>query len=120
MCIRCEELEEELLQIKNAVFATNLYVSDDLKLTEQQRRMLRCLLRYERCSDEILFLASRGRGSKTECGSQSLVGALVHHLRKKLRPHGLVIYSIWGFGYALSPASRAKLLNWNQHQREAA
>lgn len=116
---RVEELEERIRQLTGELHATEYVAPHDLGLSMTQTRMLGLMLRHDRVvSADTLFEATRNRVTRRTEPDQKLMQVNIHKLREKLKPHGLVIETIFGFGWRLTNESRAALLNW-QHNEAA-
>lgn len=129
MCTTCrtlaarnEELEAELDQLKSKLYARHYEPPGELNLTGSQRRMLACMLRYDRpVTREFLFDATRGeKGTQANILGEKTVDTHLSHLRTKLRPFKLEIETVWGVGWRLSSDTRTRLLNWNKPEAKAA
>lgn len=102
---RCDYLEEENRQLR-----AMLRGSDDARFPAQwrlsagEKRILRSLISSIdgfRTSEALHAV-----GSLSESTSENLVPVLVCNLRKKLRPFGVEIHTIWGQGYKIDQRSK--------------
>ena len=117
------EVERELLMERMEQLEVELYgkpgwqAPRELRLTPQEEAFVACLLAHEGYrSKEFLFDAVQ-RGN---AGDTKLVQVVACKVRHKLQPWNLDIETVWGAGYRLTPAARARLLNWNADKAEAA
>jgi DNA-binding response OmpR family regulator len=118
------EEERDLLREEIALLKRERYGSDwmpplELGLTSGQQAIVAAMVVNDRVlPEQFLFDASRVRNSFAEELKSKLICVMVSHIRKKLRPFGLEIRTVYGRGYCLAPETRARLLNWDA--REAA
>ena len=61
--------------------------------------------------------APQSRGEDVE---EKIVHIRISIIRKKLRPYGLEIETVWGRGYRLASETRARLLNWSKPSEDIA
>lgn len=79
-------------------------------LTPQAAAILTALMEREQCSHEALALAlPQGWAQSDERDVDSLAKVNVHKLRRKLLPLAIQIETIWGWGYRISSAEKAKV-----------
>ena len=78
-----------------------------LGLTRAESRVLVWLLENEHVDKEQLHAAMAQDGDPAT--NIKIVGVLVHKLRKKLKPHGIEVATVWGTGYGLTADARDKL-----------
>ena len=128
MCPECEpvisELREEIRQLRAELGAcTDWKPPKEIGLNcGQETAIVKALMqRHGMVQHWAIYEAMRSVPGcyRNEVPLQQ-TKVLIAKIRRKFEPFGLVIECVWGSGYALSPASRAKLLNWNQQHREAA
>ncbi len=110
MCARCEELQEEVRQLRALLKPSAFDVPLSWKLSASQREMFLALYgrRGKDCSVEFLFQASRKHGwdhvrmDRIE-DVGSLVSVYIHHIRTKLRIAGapFVISTVRSIGFRL-------------------
>lgn len=122
MCSTCrilaqrnESLEAELDQLKAETRARDYRAPEEFNLTATQERILGMLIRNDRIiSVDAIFDATRELPNvwATERGDK-LVHTVICKMRKSLAPHAVLIETVKGYGYRLSPATRQRLLNWN-------
>lgn len=102
---RCDYLEEENRQLR-----AMLKGSDDArfparwKLSSGEKRILRSLISSIdgfRTSEALHCVASLAEDTST-----NLVTVLICSLRKKLRPFGVEIHTVWGQGYKIDQRSK--------------
>lgn len=115
MCNRCEELEEEVAQLKCRIYGLDWEPPLDLRLTGHEAVILKALIKHDRVAPNwLLYEATRSapnaRGDEVD---PAIVKVRVSYLRAKLRPFGLKVITHWSVGYSLDPDTRSRLLNWN-------
>ena len=107
-CRRCadlrdevEELRETIRQMRDAaappwvtMFPLGVY------LTPAQQTVFRCLVGQEVATKEGLYQAITSDRPEP-WPDPKIVDVHIHHLRKKLGPHGARIETLWGVGYRL-------------------
>jgi DNA-binding response OmpR family regulator len=67
--------------------------------------MLTLMLRRDQVTKEQLHVVITQKSGKEDI-DQKMVDVMICKLRKKLKPFGLVIETMWGMGYFITPASR--------------
>lgn len=77
-------------------------------LTGKEGAVFQVLLGRERASKELIMM-------QVYCGSHDepeikIVDVFICKMRRKLKPFGIIIETIWGQGYRLSPECRKRLL----------
>lgn len=97
---RIEWLERELLGRTD-------HVPLEWGLTGMQARFILALARRAEMTKEQLLVALYS--DRNEEPGPKIVDVFVHHLRRKLKRHGVEITTLWGRGYALDAATRRKL-----------
>jgi hypothetical protein len=81
------------------------------KTTRQQSLVLGLLLRRPEVTKEQLHHAiERDRSGGKEPTSAKLVDVLVCILRRKLKPFGFTVQTMWGHGYLMHPQDRTRAL----------
>jgi DNA-binding response OmpR family regulator len=80
-------------------------------LTHAESRALVQLLEHEHVSKQALHAAISPDGDM----KLKTLDVVVCHLRKKLKPHGIAITTIWGQGYALDREARDKIKQITGH-----
>lgn len=81
------------------------------KTTRQQSLVLGLLLRRPEVTKEQLHLAiERDRSGGKDPTSEKLVDVLVCILRRKLKPFGFTVKTMWGHGYLMDPRDRARAI----------
>lgn len=116
MCARCEELEEEVLQLKAQLYGKTWRAPLELGLTAQEERILAALVAYTgmRGIDTLFEAGTHGNASDDE--RSRLVTVIICRIRRKLKPFGMTILTHYARGYSLEPASRQRLLNWQKQE----
>jgi len=108
-----EELREELVQVYAILRNEAWQCPPEWKLPPGDRNVLAALVARPICSLEHLFAAGSPRGACSD-GEMKVVKVRICRVRKSLKPHGLVIKTLYGIGYALEPESRERLQNWGK------
>jgi two-component system cell cycle response regulator CtrA len=105
-----DELRERVLLLE-AGEGAEWFAPIEFRLSPAMSRILGALLAREFCTKEHLHQANAdARGfCETEI---KIVDVYICKLRRRLRPFGLEIRTLWGRGYALEPESADRLRNW--------
>ncbi len=106
MCDELEEANERIRQLEDALAPEGM-IPLSFRLTASERRVLAALYRREICTKDMLHLAS-SKGEHPETGLK-IVDVYICKLRRKLKPHGLGIETIWGQGYRLATGTREEI-----------
>jgi two-component system cell cycle response regulator CtrA len=75
------------------------------KTSPLEAGMLALMLRRDQVTKEQLHVVITQKSGKEDI-DQKMVDVMICKLRKKLKPFGLVIETMWGMGYLITPASR--------------
>lgn len=111
--LKLEEAMERIRQLEDELKASTYLAPPELGLSMTQMTMLGVLLRYDRVvTPEAMFEATRNHRCRVSEFDGKLIQVHVCKLRQKLRPHGLAIETVVGYGWRLHPDSRYRLLNW--------
>lgn len=78
-------------------------------LTKQQAEVLSLLVTREFLTKDQLDFGSRAAKSARGEGYDKIGQVIICCLRKKLRPHGIEIKTIWGEGVCMTPENKAKV-----------
>ena len=113
-CAHCDELAERVRQLEAELYNTSWEAPREIGLTRMEARMVSAMVARDRtCTQAFLILATRDcAGTKEDYPGSNLIDAKLCHIRRKLKPFGLAIETIWGVGFKLTPESRHRLLNW--------
>lgn len=115
-----EELREEIALLRERLALMNEALSGrcmylpGVRLSPTERTILNLLA--------IRPIVGRGQaidviyGCRAEPAGEKIMDVFIHRMRKKLKPYGIEIETVWGHGYRLPPESKAAL----QKLREAA
>jgi two-component system, cell cycle response regulator CtrA len=122
LAARCEELTEELRQVKEFVYARTYEAPREFNLTPLEERVLGVLLRHDRTVPRpVLFASSRDVPQTLAITEgEKLIQCIVCKVRGKIKPFGLSIETVWGIGYRLTNETRTRLQHWPSSQSEAA
>lgn len=97
-------LRERVRQLEQALAPDSIAVPLEWCLTAAEASVYRCLAARPWASKATLMVALYS--DRADDGpDQKIVDVFICKLRKKLRPFGVGIATIWGQGYALSPVS---------------
>lgn len=102
-----DEAVEELRQLRAAVLLEEeIAIPAKWRLTRQEQAVFRLLVGRELVTREAIRALALG-----DFTLDNLISVKIHHLRKKLGPHGVVIVNLHGVGYRLDgrDAWRGKL-----------
>lgn len=102
---------------QRAIFAGTILDNEDIvrslcirlfKVTRQQGAVLAIMLkRLELTKAQIHTILQENRPSiSREPTDQKMVDVVIFHIRKKIKPHGLGIETVWGTGYLITPKHR--------------
>jgi two-component system cell cycle response regulator CtrA len=108
--IRIAELEDALMGTKH------LLTPVEWQLTGSEIRVFGVLQKRELVTKEAAMAALYGNFGKDEAEIK-IVDVFICKLRRKLKPFGIEIKTVWGQGYMLTAETRAKL---RESAREAA
>ncbi|EKS37786.1 helix-turn-helix domain-containing protein [Afipia clevelandensis] len=106
---RVEYLEEENRQLRQSIAGMKHDFPREWGLTGAEQRALNCLYtgqNFFRQEEAIRFAASNGNAT-----DRDLVKVYICKLRKKLKPYGIEIKTVWGEGYELTPESGSLIKN---------
>lgn len=92
------------------------------KVTRLQAAILATLLkRAEVTKAQLHIVIEQNRPSANRDETDpKMVDVLICHLRKKLKPHGVAIETVWGIGYLISPTERDKAVRLLEDYSAAA
>jgi two-component system cell cycle response regulator CtrA len=108
-------LREEIALLKREMYGSEWMPPLELGLTSAQQAIVAAMVMNDRVlSEQFLFNASRVRHTFADELKSKLVCVMISHIRKKLRPFGLEIRTVYGQGYCLTTETRARLINWNE------
>jgi hypothetical protein len=110
-------LREEIALLKREMYGSEWMPPLELGLTSAQQAIVAAMVMNDRVlSEQFLFNASRVRHTFADELKSKLVCVMISHIRKKLRPFGLEIRTVYGQGYCLTTETRARLLNWQERR----
>ncbi|MDV2986153.1 UNVERIFIED_CONTAM: helix-turn-helix domain-containing protein [Methylobacteriaceae bacterium AG10] len=124
---RLEVVEQENLFLRERVAALESILMDcvrppiEWRLTGQEARVFSVLVNRELASkDAIMAGLYADRASEEEVPAPKIADVFICKLRKKLRPFGVEIKTVWGRGYSLSAEVRALYRRRHLSERSAA
>ena len=103
-----ETLRERIAQLEAQLRGGDRYVPVEWGLTRSEATMVLALSTRQQCSKDMLMQALYS-GGVDEGAKPKIVDVFICKIRKKLKPFGVDIATIWGLGYALDPATREML-----------
>ena len=103
-----DELRERVRQLEELCFGTTALMPAELELTGSESRLLAHLLAAPHATKDSL-LAAIYSARPDDPPEIKIIDVFVCKVRKKIRPFGLDIQTVWGQGYLMPPASKAKL-----------
>lgn len=115
-CDHCEELEEEVRQLKAQLYGRHWHCPLEFGLTRQEERFLAALVAYPGVRGIELLFATVNYGNANDEYEQRLVTVIACKVRRKLKPHGISILTHYARGYSLEPDSRRRLLSWAKQE----
>ena len=98
----------ERLAFVEAAFGLDFQPPVEWRLTASEARMIGALIARDHCTKDALMAALYRDDGRDEAEPQ-IVDVFICKLRKKLRPFGVEIATIWGRGYAMAPLTRAAI-----------
>lgn len=116
MCTRCEELEEEVRQLRTELYGRHWQSPVEFGLTAQEDKFLACLVAFPGVRNVDLLFDATTNGGADEDERKRLVTVIACRIRRKTKPYGITINTHYGRGYSLTNDSRQRLLNWSQQQ----
>jgi len=116
-----DQLREENRQLRRQLLPKDWEPPLELSLTPKERVILATLFKSPgTVSKESLMDTLYQFAHPEEVAQIKIVDVFVCKIRKKIAPYEMVIDTIWGEGYALTPASRDVLLNWGAELEDEA
>lgn len=96
---RIEFLEERIRQLEEALMPSSVIVPIEYQLTAQEARVYAHLASRELATRQSIMMALYS--DRSEEPELKIVDVFVCKMRRKLRPFGVRIETIWGQGYRL-------------------
>lgn len=97
-----ERLRDELETLKDSL-GMNFLAPPELRLTGHETRLFGRLLKGDVASKAALLTAIYNGRDEAEI---KIIDVFICNMRKKLKPFGLEIATIWGVGYRMTPESK--------------
>lgn len=104
-----EELQEQVRQLTSLIKVETLY-PEELGLTRSERAIVNALLRRQWCSHDQLYYATYGDRQDVDLPLPQIIAVFTVRIRRKFKPHGIAIETVWGEGYRMSQEDKCKLL----------
>jgi two-component system cell cycle response regulator CtrA len=98
---RIWELEERVRQLEDALSPSAVLIPIEWRLTTSEARMFAHLTTKPQCSKDSLMAALYGLKPDDDEPEVKIVDVFVCKMRRKLKPFGVEIVTIWGQGYGL-------------------
>ena len=99
-------LRERLARLETS-FGLSFVAPVEWRLTGSEQAVVGALLARDHCTKDALMAALYRDFGKDE-PEIKIIDVFICKLRKKLKPFGLEITTIWGLGYAMSAAMKAR------------
>jgi DNA-binding response OmpR family regulator len=101
-----ERLHERIAALE-AALGCGFVAPEAWRLTRHEAAVFGILLAARGIAGTEAIMAGLYAGGEFDEPNVKIVQVWVHKLRVKLEPHGLAIETAWGFGYRLSPETKA-------------
>lgn len=95
-----ERLHERIAALEDALMGVRL-LPLEWKLTGQEQRVLGVLINRDLASKEAIMAALYGSRPDGDVAGAKIVDVFICKARKKLRPYGIEIQTVWAQGYRL-------------------
>lgn len=100
LTIKNEILQEQILQLK-AMLVPHIEPPRHWKLTPLQTRLFQCIAARDVADKHFIWFSLYGDRHDDEVPEEKIVDVLVCNIRKKVKPFGVNIETVWGRGYSL-------------------
>lgn len=116
-----DDLRERLAQMEARVFGIGWRPPMEFMLTSKEGAIVATLLAHpEGCSKPQLLDALYAHLPNADEPEIKIIDVFICKARKKLKPYGLEIETMWGAGYRFAAASIEALRNWGQPKADEA
>ncbi|MGV6876658.1 helix-turn-helix domain-containing protein [Pseudochelatococcus sp. B33] len=95
-----ETLRERVRQLEDALAPPGVHVPIEWRLTPVEATVYQCLASRHEATKQAIMTALYGT-RPDDAPEIKIVDVIVCHIRKKLKPFGIEIRTIWGRGYAI-------------------
>lgn len=103
-----ERLRDQVQMLQEAL-GSNWMPPIELGLTPAEGSVVGCLMKFDYVSkDRLMAALYDGRPDADEV-EPKIVDVFICKIRKKFRPYGFLVDTLWGRGYALSAATKASI-----------
>lgn len=109
---RVDELEEENRQLKDQLLDVTWEPPLEIGLTGKEAALIAILMKQKGVVSKESLLGTMYQLMTDDPPELKIIDVFVCKARKKLRPYGLEIATVWGRGYELPEATKALLRNW--------
>lgn len=99
-------LRARISQLEAVLFGGRFVPPVELRLTGSEAAVVAALYSREHCTKDAIMAALYRNLAKDEAEIK-IVDVFICKVRKKLKPFGIEITTIWGQGYAMPAASKA-------------
>lgn len=113
-----ERLLEEIVRLQEAFGITDELAPIALRLTGKECALLGILMKRDTCTKQQIMSGLYAIGPDEE-PEVKIVDVFVCKMRKKLKPFGIEVDTVWGQGYRLTPAAKAIVSNLYAQERAA-
>lgn len=103
-----DELRERVASLMRVLRAEHIVLPREWRLSPVEAKLFGALLARAAASKDMIMAALYGDRIDDE-PDIGAVNVIIHNSRKKLKPFGIEIRSIHGYGYELPPEQRARL-----------
>lgn len=102
--------ERKVLGLEDTVL--RIACANRFKMTRLQAIVFLTLLRRNEVTKAQLHNAiENNRPENSDPTEQKMVDVVICHIRRRLKPDGIDIKTIWGVGYSISPDHRSRVVN---------
>lgn len=113
-----ERLREQVARLEAALFDV-AYIPVEFRLTPSEARILGCLMNRRLVTKDAIMAALYRDGGKDEA-EPKICDVFIHKVRRKLKPFGIDIVTVWGTGWSLTDEGRARLNSMIPKNEDAA
>lgn len=100
-------LQEQIVQLKEIIASNDVYVPPGFTKSEQV--ILRMLATRHSASKESLFRMLYNEVAADDLPDITIIDVFVHKVKRKLKPFGINIETLWGQGYKMPQEDKNKL-----------
>jgi two-component system cell cycle response regulator CtrA len=104
-----DDLESKLVVIQENL-GQRMQLPMVLSLTASEASIIGCLYARQSCTKALLHGLLYGNRLDADVAMEKIIDVFICKLRKKLKPYGIEVETIWGHGYAMHEPSK-EILN---------